>query len=97
MRVVLCKNIPKLSASAAVSGFCEWVQVVIGVYIPHSKYQIKPQSCLWFSAACTAAIVCRNHFFYLYQQDKSEFKVNLDRLVIVAKEFLKLPNLHMLI
>ena len=32
----------KISASAAASEFCEWVQVGIDVYIPHRKYQVKP-------------------------------------------------------
>ena len=32
---------------------------------------VKPHSSPWFSAACTAAIVHRNHFFRLYQQNKS--------------------------
>ena len=32
----------KLSACAAASQFCEWVQVGIDVYIPHRKYQVKP-------------------------------------------------------
>ena len=40
------------------------------VYIPHQKYQVKPHSSAWFSAACAAAIVHRNHF-RLYQKDKS--------------------------
>ena len=43
----------------------------IDVYIPHHKYQIKPYSSPWFSAACAAAIVHRNHFFRLYQREKS--------------------------
>ena len=64
------EDIFKLIASAA-SEFCEWVQVGIDVYIPHRKYQVKPHSSPWFSAACTAAIVHRNHFFHLYQQNKS--------------------------
>ena len=55
----------------AASEFCEWVQVGIDVYIPHRKYQVKPHSSPWFSAACAAAIVHRNHFFCLYQQNKS--------------------------
>ena len=42
----------KLSASAAASEFFEWVQVGIDVYIPHRKYQMKPGSSPWFSAAC---------------------------------------------
>ena len=33
------------------------------VNIPHRKYQIKPHSSPWFSAACVAAIVHRNHCF----------------------------------
>ena len=57
------KDIFKLSASVAASEFCKWVQVGIDVYIPHRKYQVKPHSSPWFSAACAAAIVHRNHFF----------------------------------
>ena len=51
----------KLSASVAASEFCEWVQV--DVYIPYQKYQVKPNLSPVFSAACTIAIVHRNHFF----------------------------------
>ena len=65
------KDIFKLSASAAASEFCDWVQVGIDVYIPHRNYQVKPHSSPWFSAACAAAIVHRNNFFCLYQQNKS--------------------------
>ena len=57
------EDIFKLSASAAASEFCEWVQVGIDVYIPHCKYQVKPHSSPWFSAACAAAIVHRITFF----------------------------------
>ena len=64
-------DIFKLSASAAASEFCEWVQVGNDVYIPHRKYQVKPHSSPWLSAACAAAIVHRNHFFHLYQQNTS--------------------------
>ena len=53
------------------SEFCEWVQVGIDVYIPHRKYQVKLHSSPWFLAACAAAIVHRNHFFRLYQREKS--------------------------
>ena len=62
-------------------------------------YQVKPHSSPWFSAACAAAIVHRNHLFRLYQQNKcSESKVqSSDRLVIIAKGFLNMPNLYMLI
>ena len=61
----------KLSASAAASQFCEWVQVELDVSITYRKCQVKPHSSPWFSAACAAAIVYRNHFFHLYQKDKS--------------------------
>ena len=71
LRDVPWEDIFKLSASAAASEFCEWVQVGIDVYIPHRKYQVKPHSSPWFSAACAAAIVHRNHFFRLYQQNKT--------------------------
>ena len=65
------EDILKLGASAAASEFCEWIQVGIDVYIPHGKYQVKSHSSPWFSAACAAAIVHRNHFFCLYRREKS--------------------------
>ena len=69
------KNVPwedifKLNVSAT-SEYREWVQVGINVYILHRKYQVKPHSSPWFSAASAAVIVHRNHFFCLYQQNKS--------------------------
>ena len=67
LRDVPVEEIFRLSASATASEFCEWVQVGIDVYIPHRKYQVKPHSSPWFSAACAAAIVHINHFFCLYQ------------------------------
>ena len=88
------EDILKLSASAAASEFCYWVQVGIDVYIPHHKYQIKLRSSAWFPAACVAAIVQRNHFFRLYQQiNLLNLKQSSGRLVIVLKGFLKLPHL----
>ena len=68
LRDVPWEDIFKHSASAAAS---EWAQVGVDVYIPHRKCQVKPHSSPWFSAACAAAIVHRNHFFCLYQQNKS--------------------------
>ena len=65
------EDIFKLGAFAAASEFCGWVQVGIDVYIPHRKYQVKPHSSPWFSAASAAAVVHRNHIFRLYQKDKS--------------------------
>ena len=91
------KDMFKLSASVVASEFCEWVNVGIDAYIPHRKYQAKPHSSSWFSAASAAAIVYRNHFFRLYQHNLLNLKYSSDKLVIAAKGFLKLPNLHMLI
>ena len=71
LRDVPWEDIFKLSVSAAASEFCVWVQVGIDVYIPNRKYQVKPHSSPWFSAACATAIVHRNHFFRLYQPNKS--------------------------
>ena len=63
LNISLISSHIKLSASAAASEFCECLQVGIDVYIPHRQYQIKPYLSPWFSAACAAAIVHRNHFF----------------------------------
>ena len=71
LRDVPWEDIFKFGASAAASEFCEWIQVGIDVYTPHRKYQLKSHSSPWFSAACAAAIVHRNHFFRLYQREKS--------------------------
>ena len=71
------EDIFKLSAYAAASEFCEWVQVGTDVYILHCKYQVKSQSSLRFSAACAAAIVQSNHLFRLCQENKSQSKVKL--------------------
>ena len=73
------------------------VHVRIDVYIPHQKYQVKPQSFQWFSAAYPAAIVHRNHFFCLHQQKRSfESKVKFRQAGNCCKRVLKLPNLHRL-
>ena len=69
LRDIPWEDIFKFGASAAASEFCEWIQVGIDVYIPHRKYQ--SHSSPWFSAACATAIVYRNHFFRLYQREKS--------------------------
>ena len=41
LRDVSWEDIFKLSAFSAVNEFYDWVQVGIGVYIPHVKYQVK--------------------------------------------------------
>ena len=81
LRDVPWADIFELSASAAASELCECIQVGVDVYIPHRKYQVKLHSSTWFSAACAAAIVHGNHFFRLYQQNKSsESKVNFFKI-----------------
>ena len=65
LRDIPWEDIFKLSASAAASKFCEWVEVGIDVYISHRTYQVEAHSSSWFPAACAAAIVHRNHFFRL--------------------------------
>ena len=97
LRDVPWEDIFTLSASATASEFCEWVPVGIDVYTPHCKYQVKPHSSPWFSAACAATKVHRNQFFVCANRIiLLNLKVSSDRLVILAKWFLKLPNLHML-
>ena len=93
LRDVPWEDIFKLSASAAASEFCEWVQVGIDVYIPHHKYQVKPHSFSWFSAVCAAAIVHRNCFFCLYQQNKSESKVKFRQASNGGKRVLEAAKL----
>ena len=52
---------------------------------------------LFCFSSCVAAIAHRNHFFCFYQQNKFSASKAKSRLVIVAKGFLKLPNLLILI
>ena len=95
LRDVPWEDIFKLSASAAAtSEFCEWVQVGIDVYIPHCKYQVKPHSSPWFSAACAVAMAHRNHFFHFYQQNKSsESKVKFRQASNRSKRVLEAAKL----
>ena len=94
LRDVPWEDIFKLKASAAASEFCQRVQVGIDVYIPHRKYQVKSHSSPMFSAACTAAIVHRNHFFRLYQKNKSsESRVKFRQASNRYKRVLEAPKL----
>ena len=77
LRDILWEDIFGLGSFATASEFCECFQVIIDVYVPHRKYQVKSQSSPWLSAACAAAVIYRNHLFRLYQQNKSsESKLN---------------------
>ena len=67
------EGISTLGDSAVASEFCEWFRVGIDIYISliENIRSSKPRSSPWFPASCAAAIVHRNHFFCLYQKDKS--------------------------
>ena len=93
MRDVPWEDIFKLSASAAASGFCDWLHLSIDVYILHQKYQVKPDSSSWFSAACAAAIVPRNYFLRLYVLNKSESKVKFGQANNHCKRVLEAATL----
>ena len=93
LRDVPWDDVFKLGACAAASEFCDWFQTGIDVYISHRKYQIKPHSSPWFLAAGAAAIVHRDHFFVCPKRiNLLILKKCSYWLVIVAKEFSKLPN-----
>ena len=94
MVFVIIREIFNLSASAAASEICEWVQVGIDIYIPHHKCQVKPHSFPWILAVCAAAIVHRNHFFCLHQKDKSsESKVKFRQASNCSKRVLEAAKL----
>ena len=94
MRDASWEDIFKLGASAAAGEFSEWVRAGINVYISHRKYQVKPHSYPWFSASCAAAIVHRNHFFRLYQKDKSsDSKVKFRQASNCCKRVLEVAKL----
>ena len=66
LRDVPWEDIFKLGASAAASEFCAWVQVGIDVYIPIVSIRSNLTHLHGFQQ-----LVHRNHFFRLYQQNKS--------------------------
>ena len=88
--IVVSVSIPVSAASE----FCEWVQVDINVYIPHRKYQVKSHLSPWFSTTCNVAIAHGNHFFRLYQKDKSSAsEVNFGQASNRCKRVLKAAKL----
>ena len=94
MKDVPWEDIFRLSGSAVASKFCEWVHVGIGLYIPHRKYLFKLHLSPFFSATYGAAIVQRNHFFRLYQQNKSfESKVKFRQASNHCKRVLEAAKL----
>ena len=94
LRDVSREDIFKLCASAPANELCEWVQVGIDIYIPYRKYQVKLHSSPWFSVDCAAAIIHTNHFFRLYQQNKSsESKVKFRQVSNRCKRVLEAAKL----
>ena len=68
-----------------------WLELM---YIPNHKYQVKPQLSPWFSVACAAAIVHRNHLHYLFEQNKSsESKVKFRQASKHCKRVLETAKL----
>ena len=62
--------------------------------MPYQKYQVKTHSSPWFLAACATAIVYRNNFFRLYQQNKfSEYKENFRQASNHCKRVLEAAKL----
>ena len=93
LRDVPREDIFKLDGSAAASEFCGWVQVGIDVYISQRKYQVKPHSSAWFSAACAAAIIHRNHFFQMHQREKNNSKAKFRQASNCCKRTLETAKL----
>ena len=59
LRDVPCLDIFKHDATFAATEISEWVEIGIDCYIPHRKFQLKPQFPQWFTP-CAAAIAHRN-------------------------------------
>ena len=75
-------------------GNSDHVVVSVSIDFPVNSNQVKPHSSPWFSAACAAAIVQRNHFFPLYQQNKSsESKVKFRQASNCCKRVLEAAKL----
>ena len=73
------------------------VQVGIDLSIPRNEYQVKPHSSPWFSADCAAAMAHRNHIVVAPTINVLPLNWSIDKLVTIAKGFLKLPNLILVI
>ena len=60
-----------LNGDECAAEFASWIQAGIESFVPSRKFQMKPHSSPWFSPACSAALAHRNHFFHIYQREKS--------------------------
>lgn len=72
LRDIPWDNIFEQGVSLAATEFSEWMRIGMDVYVPHRKFQVRPHSSPWFTPACAAAIAHRNHYFNLYQRNKSD-------------------------
>ena len=73
--------------------------IYIYICIPHHRYQVKLHSSRWFSAAYAAAAAIVHTYQFFVNINRILFlswKESSDRLVILTKGFLKLPNLDVL-
>ena len=77
--------------------FVKWVQFGIDVYIAHWKYQVKPHPHGFQLLVLLPKIIEIIFFVCTNRINLLNLKQSSDRLVIVAKRFLMLPNLHMLL
>ena len=88
----------KNGASAAARDFCEWLHVGLDVYISLIVNIRSSHNHLYGFELLALMLYLEEITFFIWTRT---INLNLhessDRLVIVAKEFLKLPNWHMLI
>ena len=95
---VLIEDIFKLSAFAVASDFCEWVQVGNDVYILIVSIMLSLTHLNGLQLLVLSPYFIEITFFLCTNRiNLLNLKESSGRLVFIAKGFLKLPNLHMLI
>ena len=72
IRDVPWSSIFQRNVSFAAGEVSEWLQIGIDTFVPHRKFQVKPHSPPWFNPACASAIAHRNHYFHIYQKEKTD-------------------------
>ena len=71
LRDVPWPDVFKLDGEKCAEEVASWIKAGIDAFIPYRKFQQKPHSSPWFSPACAAAIAHRNHFYKVFQREKS--------------------------
>ena len=71
LRDVPWPDVFKLDGEKCAEEVASWIKAGIDAFIPYRKFQQKPHSTPWFSPACAAAIAHRNHFYKVFQREKS--------------------------